>query len=408
MSVTQTIEQQRQEFPGLSHKFYFNFGGQGPLPQPALEAIASAYEFLQQEGPFSQRANIWIQQQTALLRQSIAEELGASPETITLTDNVTVGCNIALWGIDWQAGDGILLSDCEHPGIIAIVQEISHRFAVEVSTCSIQETLNQGDPAATIAQYLTPKTRLLIVSHLLWNTGQVLPLSEIVRICHQRSQPVQVLVDGAQSAGCLPLNLTALQADYYAFTGHKWLCGPAGVGGLYIRPEAFASLRPTFIGWRGIDLDSQGQPSGWKADGRRFEVATAAFPQYEGLRAAIALHRQWGTPEERYRQICHLSELLWQRLNQIDSIDCLKTSPPEAGLVSFQVRGNIAHKKLVEELEKRRFFLRILADPDCIRACTHYFTLPSEIEQLAEAIEQVLWQEAEGRRENKDSVLDFP
>jgi L-cysteine/cystine lyase len=137
-------------------------------------------------------------------------------------------------------------------------------------------------------------------------------------------------------------------------------------------------------------LDSGGQPSGWKADGRRFEVATSAFPQYEGLRAAIALHRQWGSPEERYRQICHLSELLWQRLRQIDRINCLKQSPPEAGLVSFQVRGNISQKKLVDELEKRGFFLRTLANPDCIRACTHYFTLPSEIEQLAGAIEQLL------------------
>ena len=390
MSVTQNIEQQRQQFPGLALKFYFNFGGQGPLPQPALEAIARAYEFLQQEGPFSLRANLWVEQQTELLRTAIAEELGAAPANITLTENVTAGCNIALWGINWQAGDHILLSDCEHQGVIAAVQEISRRFGVEVTTCRLQETLNQGDPTTTIANYLTPHTRLLVISHLLWNTGQVLPLSEIVKICHDRPQPVAVLVDGAQSVGSLPLNLTELQADYYAFTGHKWLCGPAGVGGLYISPAAFASLQPTFIGWRGINSDSQGQPSGWKPDGRRFEVATAAFPQYEGLRAAIAFHRQWGNSEERYRQICHLSQLLWQRLGQIDGISCLKQSPPEAGLVSFQVKGDIPHNKLVSELETQKFFLRTLVFPDCIRACTHYFTLPSEIEQLAVAIEQLL------------------
>jgi L-cysteine/cystine lyase len=81
---------------------------------------------------------------------------------------------------------------------------------------------------------------------------------------------------------------------------------------------------------------------------------------------------------------------LWQRLGQIDGVNCLKQSPPEAGLVSFQVRGKMTQQKLVEELEKRGFFLRTLAVPDCIRACTHYFTLPSEIDQLAEAIEQLL------------------
>ena len=390
MLVRQTIEQQRQQFPGLALKFYFNFGGQGPLPQPALEAIARAYEFLQQEGPFSLRANLWVEQQTELLRTAIAEELGAAPANITLTENVTAGCNIALWGINWQAGDRILLSDCEHQGVIAAVQEISRRFGVEVATCQLQETLNQSDPTTTIADHLTSNTRLLVISHLLWNTGQVLPLSEIVKICHDRPEPVSVLVDGAQSVGSLPLNLTELQADYYAFTGHKWLCGPAGVGGLYISAAAFANLQPTFIGWRGINSDSQGQPSGWKPDGRRFEVATAAFPQYEGLRAAIAFHRQWGTSEERYRQICYLSQLLWQRLGQLDRIICLKQSPPEAGLVSFQVTGKIPHNKLVSELESQKFFLRTLAFPDCIRACTHYFTLPSEIEQLAAVIEQLL------------------
>ena len=389
MSVRKTIEQQRQKVPGLTSKFYFNFGGQGPLPQAALTAIANAYYFLQEEGPFSQRANLWVQQQTEQLRSAIAEELGATPANITLTENVTAGCNIALWGINWQAGDRILLGDCEHPGVIAAVQEVSRRFGVEVATCPLEKTLNQGDPVAIIADSLTPNTRLLVISHLLWNTGQVLPLSEIVKICHDRPQPVSVLVDGAQSVGSLPLNLTELSVDYYAFTGHKWLCGPAGVGGLYISPAAFASLQPTFIGWRGINSDSQGQPSGWKSDGRRFEVATAAFPQYEGLRAAIAFHRQWGTPEERYDQILSLSQLLWQRLQQIDGVSCLKQSPPQAGLVSFQV-DCIPHKQLVCELESQKFFLRTLAVPDCIRACTHYLTLPSEIERLAEAIKQLL------------------
>jgi L-cysteine/cystine lyase len=388
-----TIDKYRQEFPALANKVYLNFGGQGPLPRAALEAIIEAHNYLGQHGPFSVQVNAWLQQRRAAIRGAIAEELSVSPQTITFTENVTAGCNIVLWGMDWQAGDRILMTDCEHPGVIAIVKEISRRFGVEIDTCPIMVTLNEGDPVEVIAQHLHSKTRLVVLSHLLWNTGQVLPLAEIVKVCHNysgRHEPVQILVDAAQSVGSLPLNLTELNVDFYAFTGHKWWCGPAGVGGLYIRPEAFETIQPTFIGWRGINTNECGQLIGWKDDGERFEVATYAAPEYEGLHRAIATHQQWGTARERYQKICQLSEYLWQNFSKINGVQCLKKSPPEAGLISFQVTSNLSHKKLVQQLEKQGFFLRTIADPDCVRACVHYFTLPSEIEQLVEAIKKII------------------
>ncbi|WP_324611011.1 aminotransferase class V-fold PLP-dependent enzyme [Moorena producens] len=380
----------RQQFPALAHKAYFNFGAKGTLPLVSLNAIQQGYEYVQRYGPFSGKVNDWVTEESHKTRSAIASELGTSPDTITLTENVTVGCNIAMWGIDWQPGDHILMSDCEHQGIIATAQEISRRYQVEVSTCPIMATLNQGDPTKTIEQYLRPQTRLVVLSHLLWNTGQVLPLKDITQVCHnydQSSQLVRVLVDAAQSVGSLPLNLTELEADFYAFTGHKWWCGPAGVGGLYVSPDALGSLNPTFIGWRGIILDKAGKPVDWQPDGKRFEVATSAYPLYGGLRSAIAIHQQWGTADERYQQICQLSEYLWQGLSKLEAVRCLATSPPKAGLVSFVLTNGKRHNRLVEFLEQQGFLLRNLRDPDCVRACVHYFTQPDEIDKLIEAID---------------------
>lgn len=357
------LEHYRQQFPALTNKAYFNFGGQGPLPQASLDAIHNAYAYIQQHGPFSAGVNAWIIEEANKTRHAIASELGASVESITLTEDVTVGCNIALWGINWQAGDHLLLTDCEHPGIIATAQEIARRFQVEVSTCPILATLNQGDPTAVIAQHLRQSTRLVVLSHLLWNTGQVLPLREIVDVCRNAStgsQVIRVLVDAAQSVGSLPLNLTELGVDFYAFTGHKWWCGPEGLGGLYIRPDALESISPTFIGWRGIVLDATGKPIGWKPDAQRFEVATSAYPLYAGLRAAIATHQEWGTPQKRYEQICQISEFLWQRLSQVEFVRCLRTSPPQAGLVSFVLTNGQSHSQLVQVLEQRGFLLRTI------------------------------------------------
>jgi L-cysteine/cystine lyase len=289
--------------------------------------------------------------------------------------------------MDWKAGNHLLLTDCEHPGIVAAAQEIQRRFQIEISTCPLRETLNEGDPVAVITQYLRPQTRLVVLSHILWNTGQVLPLEAIVAACqtYPSQNPIRLLVDAAQSVGVLPLNLTELGADFYAFTGHKWWCGPAGVGGLYIKPEARDSLSPTFIGWRSITTNSSGKPIGWQPDGRRYEIATSAVPLYAGLREAISLHPTYGTIEARYQQICDRSAYLWQRLKELPNVKCLRSTPPESGLVSFQLASG-SHSRLVQFLETKGFFVRTILDPDCVRACVHYFTTEAEMDGLVEAI----------------------
>lgn len=390
-----TSKEYRSQFFGLANKAYFNYGGQGPLPQPSLEAIYQCYQKLQELGPFSRRINSdgtgFLAELSHATRASIASELGVSPETITLTENVTVGCNIALWGIDWKAGDRILISDAEHPGAIAAIKELKRRFQIEVDICPVIDTLNQGDPLGAIGQFLQPNTRLLVISHVLRNTGQVLPLADIVKLCHsQQPSPVRVLVDAAQSVGLLPLNLAELQVDFYAFTGHKWWCGPEGLGGLYVSPDSLPELSPTFIGWRSVQYDHQGNPAEWQPDGQRYEVATSAYPLYAGLQRSITLHQEWGTAEERYQNICHLSLYLWQRLSEIPNVFCLLTQPPESGLVSFQLTNGMSHKDMVYTLEGQRIFLRKVPNPDCLRACVHYFTDRDDIDQLVETIDQLL------------------
>ncbi|MBD2626631.1 aminotransferase class V-fold PLP-dependent enzyme [Trichormus variabilis] len=380
------LHHHRAQFPALGNKVYFNYGGQGPMPQGAMDAIIQTQAHIQDIGPFGTEAYRWISPQMQATRQAIASVLNVPFDTITLTGNVTIGCNIGMWGINWQAGDHLLLSDCEHPGVIATAQEISRRFAIEVSICPLKATLNEGDPLSIIAENLRPNTRLVVLSHVLWNTGQVLPLDKIVEIC--RNNNSLLLVDAAQSVGVLPLNLTELGVDFYAFTGHKWLCGPAGVGGLYVRPEARESLQPTFIGLDGVITNNQAQPVNWQPDGRRYEVSTLATPLYVGLREAIAIHQKWGTAAERYEQICRNSEYLWRKLTNLSEVKCLKNSPPESGLVSFQLANNQPSLKLVQFLEAQKILTRTIANPNCIRVSVHYLTLESEIDQLITAIKQ--------------------
>ena len=378
------------KFPALSNKSYFNYGGQGPLAQAALDAIFAAYQQIQSQGPFGIKTSKLVIQESNLTRQAIASELGVSPGSIALTENVTAGCNIALWGLNWQPGDRILVSDCEHPGVIASIKEICRRFQVSIDFFPLLATLNNGDPVETITAHLQPQTRLVVLSHVLWNTGQVLPLAEISTAIHQYAQAtdrIYILVDAAQSVGLLRLNLDDLGVDFYAFTGHKWWCGPEGVGGLYIRPALIDDLDPTFIGWRGIDYSKPDLPL--INDARRYEVATSAYPLYAGLRASIELHQTWGSSIDRATKIISLATYLWEQLQQVSGIKCLNQTAPQSGLVSFQVEsGN--HGKLVQALEDKDFYLRTIVDPDCVRACTHYFTTTTEIDKLIQCLSKLI------------------
>ncbi|NJM48412.1 MAG: aminotransferase class V-fold PLP-dependent enzyme [Alkalinema sp. RU_4_3] len=232
------LDRHRQKFPHIDHYSYFNYGGQGLLPTSALEAMHQAQLTSQQIGPFSNQSGLQLYKTTEHLKRTFAQALGCNSTDLALTENTTLGCNIVLWGLGWRSSDHILLTDCEHQGLVAIAQELAARFDLTVDLCSV---IDNPDPLGAIAQAITPRTRILVLSHILWNQGQVLPLEAIVALCH--SKGVQVLVDGAQSVGVLPLDLDAIDADYYAFTGHKWWCGPPGLGALHINPKMNCAVR---------------------------------------------------------------------------------------------------------------------------------------------------------------------
>jgi L-cysteine/cystine lyase len=390
--ASSTLLAHRRLFPALTTaKAYFNYGGQGALPQPALDRLSEVYTQLQEIGPFSLAAGLTVKAIVTELRETMAAALGVTPNTIALTENVSAGCNVVLGGIPWRSGDGILISDCEHPSVIATVDLLRARFGVTIQHCSLLHAQSPEAALEAIVGAITPQTRLIVLSHVLWNTGFCLPLAEVIQACRSISRqkstldnPLRILIDGAQSVGLLPVNLADLDVDFYGFTGHKWWCGPEGVGGLYIHPEALAELVPLTIGWRGITLNEEGLPNGWKPGAARFEVATSAYPLYAALATAIATHDRWGTAQDRSDRILGLSESLWTKLQHCPGVTSVLSQPPRSGLVSFRWDGSPT--ALVQQLEAEGMLLRTLASPHCVRACVHYLTLESEIDRLVEKL----------------------
>ena len=223
--------------PALVNKTYFNYGGQGPLPTPSLEAITASWRTIQELGPFTTDVWPFIEQETSRLRRSLASWCGVGPHRIALTENVTSGCVLPLWGLPWEEGDELLISDCEHPGFVAACQELARRHNLTLATLPVLElcqTTAQRDLEGAVLEQLQtclkPRTRLLVLSHLLWNTGSVMPIAAVAQQLQAHPQHPWLLVDAAQSMGSLPVAEAAQAADIYAFTGHKWCCGPEGLG----------------------------------------------------------------------------------------------------------------------------------------------------------------------------------
>ena len=393
----------RSHFPalGIKNRTYFNYGGQGVMCEAALDAIAKNFRYIESLGCFSSAAGDWMVAEYNATKAAIVQEFQVSPTTITLTENTTVGCNIALWAVDWRLGDRLLLSDCEHPGIIAGAVQIQKRFGIEIDYFPLTNTRNANTEDSEsvvdlLVQHLQPRTRMVMLSHICWNTGQVLPLKAIAKACHDRD--VLVAVDAAQSVGVLPLNLADIAADFYAFTTHKWWCAPLGLGALYIRPEIFDWIEPVFVGWRG--LTGKTPIPQWRQDGAKFEVASSTYALYESMRIAIAYANSWGSQLQRYERICQLSKILWKRLDALPHIDCIRQVPPESGLISFKINQDLAKKSskiaiaqksnslIAKHLEsEHQLFIRALADPDCLRASVHYLTSISDIDRLVSILE---------------------
>src|SRR5271156_1330479 len=181
-----------EEFPALANKMYFNFGGQGTMPKTALKAIVDAYEYIQVDGPFSVAVNKWIDVELESTRQLLAQEFGGRSNGFIVTGSVTEGCNIAMWGIDWRAGDRMLLSDAEHPGVILIAETISRRFGVTIDYFNVTG-LSDHAMLEGLDKALASRPRLVVVSHILWNTGQLLPLEAMGKLCKEKG--ALVLVD---------------------------------------------------------------------------------------------------------------------------------------------------------------------------------------------------------------------
>ncbi|MGH2515928.1 MAG: aminotransferase class V-fold PLP-dependent enzyme, partial [Ktedonobacterales bacterium] len=233
----------REEMPAVRACVYLNAGTNGPLPRHAHDALLAETRRELEEGRILPETYPRISALKRETREHMAALLGCDANEVALTHNTTEGMNIALMGMDWRPGDEAVTSCLEHPGGLFPLYILKQRFGVKVRMTSIgAET---SDPVEELRRVLTPRTRAVVLSHVSWSTGAVLPLRELAEAAHAAG--AMLICDAAQSGGMVPSRMDELGVDAYACSGQKWLCGPDGMGALFVRRDRLGDIAQTFV-----------------------------------------------------------------------------------------------------------------------------------------------------------------
>jgi len=386
MTHTDKIAMIRAELPAVATRAYLNAGTNGPLPRRTAEAITDAATSELTEGRIGRVAYARASQAETATQGMMAALLGCDPSEVALTHNTSEGMNMAVRGLNWQAGDEVITATTEHPGGLFPVYLIHQRYGVRIRMTGIG--LSQLDPVAELRKVLTSRTKAVVLSHVSWATGMVLPMREICDLAH--TVGAVVICDAAQSCGMVPSRVYDLGVDAYACSGQKWLCGPDGTGALFVRRDRLPDIRQTFIGYRGViagmsDYEGNFVP---RQDTGRYQVATLYPPSVAGLGTSLhwlATDIGW---DWIYARIHALGQYCYEALASLPGVTLYSPRQTMAGLVHFTVNG-ITPPDLTATLEDRQISIRYTPNPHVNRVSTGFYNTEAEIDHMVSVIREV-------------------
>jgi L-cysteine/cystine lyase len=335
----------------------------GPLPRRTGEAVARWARRLVDEG----RSSKALFEEVLALREALRAELGRllnAPEgSIALTPATTDGCNIVITGLGIGPGDEVVTTDSEHPGLFGGLVASGATLRV----AKIRER-TAAEALVALEEQLTERTRLIAVSHVSWLTGAVLPIRELA------GRGVPVLVDGAQAAGAIPVDVVELGCDFYTVSAQKWLLGPEATGGLFVHPKWVEELRmtfPSYMSWQHPDYVPRPGAS-------RFDPGWIPAGSLAGLAESLAFANEVGA--ERFERAREASErcrdLLAQRAEVV-------TEPGQATLVTWRADEP---EQVVARLAESGVVVRDLPGTGFVRASCGFWTSEDDLLRLVASL----------------------
>lgn len=358
--------------PGLIH---LNTASLGPTTRPVMERVLEAWRLLEANPVPNAYGEGAVLAAAEAVRGDAADLLGCAADEIMITRGTTDGMNTLAEGIRLAAGDRILTTDQEHEGGEACWKHRARREGLHIDRIAIDPAEHDTDAILQrFADAITPSTRVISVSHVITTTGLRMPVAGISALA--RAHDILCIVDGAQAAGAIAVDVRALGCHAYATSGHKWLMGPKGTGVTYVSRDAGDRIEPTR----------------WELGRSYGSESTGVSPQplAIGLGAAIAALRSTGMREVERHNV-ELRNHAWRLLSQYPPVE-LVGPPPGPGntpLVAFRVPAGIVAADLRRRLMQRHNVSVKSTEPrwlNGIRLSPHLFNTEQDIDAAVAAL----------------------
>jgi selenocysteine lyase/cysteine desulfurase len=317
-------------------------------------------------------------QQLVDVRTAVGRVIGAGAREIALTQNATMGMSFLANGLDLAAGDEVVSTDQEHPGGICAWRLLAKRRGIAVKELPLHTAL-RGGPEAIVklfADAVTPRTRVIVFSHVTSGLGVRMPARELCALARERG--ALGLVDGAQAVGQMVVDVKDLGCDAYVASPHKWLLAPKGTGFLYVREGAQDRFWTTLASSAFDDRD--------QGAFRFMQYGTGSLPLVQALQAALRFMDDVGVARVA-RWDAALTQQLREGLSRIPSVRLRSPVDPRlaSAITTFRVEG-LTGKALQDALWARKVRVRSQGDDRGVRLSAHLYVSPAEIDRVLDVV----------------------
>ena len=373
------------DFP-KSDKIYLNNASVSLMPTQSIEAMKEFLITYNSIGPDSKESEPFVTEKLQNVRKTIAKIISCQPDEVILTQSTTDGINFVANGLTFENDSNIIIRGMTHEHHSNFYPWIKLKEKISIQNLPIDE--NGFFQLDDLKSLLNEKTKLVALSHALYNTGSILPVEEIGKILDNK---VPFFIDSAQTIGCIgDIDVSKIKCDFMSFNGSKWLCGPMGTGLFYCNRKSSELLEPKTIGGESAIIYDDTKLA-FKELPDKFQTGFRNYVGIVGLESSANYMLNFGM-KNIHEKNQYLSNLLREELSKISNVTLygpddqnLRTS-----IVSFNIKG-FDSQQVVDKLEKQNIILAVreIMNQKIVRASPHFFNTESQMLEVIDAIKKL-------------------
>ena len=379
-------------FDSISEEFqtdktYLNNASVSVMPKTSIEAMKQFLIDYSEMGPDSPESEIFIKGLWEKTRTSIAKVVKCNPDEIIITQSVTDGINIVANGMKFENDSNIIIRGGEHEHHANYFPWLKLQKKIDVRSLPVDE--NGGFEYSDLKKVLDEKTKLVALSHGLYNSGLILPVKEIGNELQKENIPY--FLDTAQTVGCIgEFDFADTGCDFMSFNGSKWLCGPMGTGVFYCKRESSDLLEPSNIGGETAETNENGELT-YKELPDRFQAGFRNYVGLAGMESSVTFLQNLGWNNIR-NHIISLSNLFIDEIGKISEskVFCPEDESERTSIVSFEIEKQDP-EKIVSELSQKGIIVakREIYEKPVLRISPHIYNTKDEILSLVEELKKL-------------------